>query len=104
MVFNYTFIFGLLTGMSLLPSFILDRDKIFLFLKKGEKMLFNILHPFLNILILISIVLFFIPDYLIVNYLGANFENANITTIVYIRRISYGKKSSKMILPTVSLN
>ncbi|RPJ79440.1 MAG: permease [Alphaproteobacteria bacterium] len=72
MVFSNTFIFGLLTGISLLLSFILDRDKTFLGLKKGGKMLFNILHPFLNILILISIVLFFIPDPLIVHYLGAN--------------------------------
>jgi len=71
-VFNNTFIFGLLTGISLLVSFILDKDKTFLGLKKGGKMLFNILHPFLNILILISIVLFFIPDSLIVQYLGAN--------------------------------
>ena len=71
-MFNNTFIFGLLTGISLLVSFILDKDKTFLGLKKGGKMLFNILHPFLNILILISIVLFFIPDSLIVQYLGAN--------------------------------
>jgi len=67
-----TFIFGLFTAIILLLSVILDRKKTFLGLKKGAKMLFNILHPFLNILILISLVLFFIPDYLIVNSLGAN--------------------------------
>lgn len=72
MTFSNTFIFGLLTGISLLISFFLDKNKTFLGLKKGGKMLFNILHPFLNILILISIVLFFIPDSLIVQYLGAN--------------------------------
>ena len=72
MVFSNTFILILLTGISLLLSFILDKEKTFLGLKKGGKMLFNIFHPFLNILILISIVLFFIPDYLIVQYLGAN--------------------------------
>ncbi|AKB12680.1 hypothetical protein MSTHT_0922 [Methanosarcina thermophila TM-1] len=72
MVFNNTFIFGLLTGISLLISLILDKDKTFLGLKKGGKMFFNIFHPFLNILILISIVLFFIPDSVIVHYLGAN--------------------------------
>jgi uncharacterized membrane protein YraQ (UPF0718 family) len=71
-MFSNTFIFGLLTGISVLISFILDKDKTFLGLKKGGKMFFNIFHPFLNILILISIVLFFIPDYLIVKYLGAN--------------------------------
>lgn len=67
-----TLIFGLLTGISLLLSFIADRDKTFLGLKKGGKMFFNVLPPFLNILILISIVLFFIPNSLIVQYLGAS--------------------------------
>ncbi|WP_229388090.1 permease [Methanosarcina sp. DH2] len=61
-----------MTGVSLLLSFVLDREKTFLGLKKGGRMLFNILHPFLNILILISIMLFFIPEPLIVRYLGAN--------------------------------
>jgi len=71
-VFSNTIIFGLFTGLVLLVSLVLDRNKTVLGIKKGAKMLFNILHPFLNILILISIVLFFAPDYLIVNYLGAN--------------------------------
>ncbi|OPY19373.1 MAG: putative permease [Methanomethylovorans sp. PtaU1.Bin073] len=72
MTFNNSIIFGSLTGISLLLSYILDKNKTILGLKKGCKMLFNILHPFLNILILISIVLFFIPEHLIVQYLGAN--------------------------------
>ena len=67
-----TLIFGIVTGMSLIFSFLLDKDKTIAGLKKGIKMLFNILHPFLNILILISIVLFFIPSSLIAHYLGAN--------------------------------
>lgn len=71
-MFSNTFIFGLLTGIILLLSFILDKEKTVLGLKKGGKMLFNIFHPFLNILILISIVFFFIPDSLIVHYLGVN--------------------------------
>ena len=69
---NNTLIFGLLTGIVLVVSLIFDKNKTILGLKKGGKMLFNILHPFLNILILISVVLFFIPDTLIVHYLGAN--------------------------------
>jgi len=70
--FNNTLIFGLFAGIVLAISFALDKKKTVLGLKKGWKMLFNILHPFLNILILISVVLFFIPDSLIVKYLGAN--------------------------------
>ena len=67
-----TLIFGIVTGIVLIVSFMFDKNKTILGLKKGWKMLFNILHPFLNILILISIVLFFIPDSLIVSYLGTN--------------------------------
>lgn len=69
---NNTLIFGLFTGLVFLVSIILDKKKTIYGLKKGAKMLYNILHPFLNILILISVVLFFIPDSLIVKYLGAN--------------------------------
>ena len=72
MVLDNTLIFGLFTGIVLILSLVLDKNKTVLGLKKGWKMLFNILHPFLNILILISVVLFFIPDTLIVHYLGAN--------------------------------
>ena len=71
-MFNNTIIFGLLTGIVLVISLIFDKNKTILGLKKGAKMLFNILHPFLNILILISVALFFIPDSLIVTYLGSN--------------------------------
>ncbi|MBR9701288.1 permease, partial [Candidatus Pacearchaeota archaeon] len=71
-MFNNAIIFGLFTIITLVISLILDMNKTIAGLKKGAKMLFGILHPFLNILILISIVLFFIPDYLIVQYLGAN--------------------------------
>jgi len=72
MVLNNTLIFGLFTGIVLILSLVLDKNKTVLGLKKSWKMLFNILHPFLNILILLSIVLFFVPNSLIVNYLGAN--------------------------------
>jgi uncharacterized membrane protein YraQ (UPF0718 family) len=65
-------IVGILTGVSLLLSYVLDKDKTVLGIKKGGKMFFNILHPFLNLLILISVVLFFVPASFIVYYLGAN--------------------------------
>ena len=71
-MFRNTLILGLLTGISLLLSFILDKEKTVLGVKKGWKMFLNILHPFLNILIVISIVLFFVPAPIIVDYLGAN--------------------------------
>ncbi len=53
-------------------SFALDREKTLAGFKRGRKMFRNVLLPFLNILILISIVLYFIPPSVISNYLGAN--------------------------------
>jgi len=70
MMLSNALIFGVVTGLSLLVSLIFDRKKTFLGLKKGWKMLFGILHPFLNILILISVALFFVPETVIIKYLG----------------------------------
>jgi len=67
-----TVILAFVTGIIVLVSYALDKKKTILGLKKGGRMLFNILHPFLNVLILISIVFFFIPDSVIVRYLGAD--------------------------------
>jgi uncharacterized membrane protein YraQ (UPF0718 family) len=54
----------------LVLSFIFDRQKTLLGLKKGWNMFKNILAPFLNIIILVSIVLFLIPPSIISRYLG----------------------------------
>lgn len=54
-----------------LLSFALDRKKTLLGLKKGWKMFQNVAVPFLNILILVSLVLYAVPTSLIVQYLGA---------------------------------
>jgi len=54
-----------------LVSFLLDKDKTILGFKKGLKMFKNIVVPFLNILILVSLLLFIVPPRLIVEYLGA---------------------------------
>ena len=51
-------------------SFLLDRKKTLMGLKKGWKMFQNIAIPFVNILILVSLVLYFLPPSLIVKYLG----------------------------------
>jgi uncharacterized membrane protein YraQ (UPF0718 family) len=72
MIPDNSLILGSFTGLSLLLSYISDREKTVLGLKKGGKMLYNISHQFINILIIVSIVLFFIPDNLIMQYLGAN--------------------------------
>lgn len=67
-----TIIFGSVSFLLILVSFFLDREKTIIGIKKGFKMLFNIILPFLNILILVAIVLYLIPQSTIVNYLGPN--------------------------------
>jgi uncharacterized membrane protein YraQ (UPF0718 family) len=51
-------------------SFFLDKKKTIAGFKKGWNMFKNVLFPFLNILILVSILLYFIPPSLISQYLG----------------------------------
>ena len=60
------------TGLTLLISFIGDREKTFKAVKIAFKKLVKIFPAFLTMLILISIVLFFIPDKMILSYLGNN--------------------------------
>ena len=65
------FIFIIVSIALTLISFVLDRRKTMLGLKKGWKMFQNVAIPFLNILILVSLVLQVVPPSLIVQYLGA---------------------------------
>lgn len=66
---NYLYI---TTGLALLISVIADRNKTITAIKISYKKLVNILPAFLTMLILVSIVLFLIPDKVISNYLGNN--------------------------------
>ena len=53
-------------------SFALDRERTLDGFKRGWKMFKNVLLPFLNILILVSILLYFVPPSIITKYLGTN--------------------------------
>jgi uncharacterized membrane protein YraQ (UPF0718 family) len=53
-------------------SFLHDREKTLAGFKRGWKMFRNVLFPFLGILILVSVLLYFIPQNVISQYLGAN--------------------------------
>jgi uncharacterized membrane protein YraQ (UPF0718 family) len=53
-------------------SFAIDRKKTLMGFKRGWNMFRNVLFPFLNILILVSLLLYFIPPNVISKYLGAN--------------------------------
>lgn len=67
---NNALIFISLSIFTSLVSFLLDRQKTILGFKKGLKMFKNIVVPFLNILILVSLLLFIVPPQLIIKYLG----------------------------------
>ncbi|MCP4373712.1 MAG: hypothetical protein GY797_37270 [Deltaproteobacteria bacterium] len=60
------------TGLALLISIIMDRKKTLTAIKVSYKKFINILPAFLTMLILVSIVLFLVPDKIISNYLGNN--------------------------------
>ena len=65
-------IFITLSAVLSAVSFAFDRKKTVMGFKRGWKMFQNVLLPFLNILILVSVVLYFIPPSVITQYLGAN--------------------------------
>ncbi len=62
----------IITALALLVSFISNRKKTLMALKIAVKKFVNILPAFLTMLILVSFILFFVPDKTISNYLGNN--------------------------------
>ena len=68
-----------ITGLALLISIIIDRKKTLAAIKISYKNLIKIIPAFLTMLILVSIVLFFVSDKMISNYLGNNDKFIGIT-------------------------
>lgn len=62
----------LIALVCLVASFIVDRKKTLTGILKGLKMFLNIMPTILSVLILVSILLFFLPNETIVHYLGAD--------------------------------
>jgi uncharacterized membrane protein YraQ (UPF0718 family) len=62
----------IITGISTFISLLFNRRKTFLGIKKGLKMFIGILPMFINVLILVSIFLFFVPPEVLVKWLGKN--------------------------------
>ena len=62
----------IIAGVALLASFIVNRGKTLLAVKIAARRFINILPAFLAMIILISIILFLVPDKVISNYLGSN--------------------------------
>lgn len=61
-----------ITGFALLISIIIDRKKTLTAIKISYNKFINIIPAFLTMLILVSIILFFVPDKMISNYIGNN--------------------------------
>jgi len=62
----------ILTVILTLVSFIFDKKKTLKGIKKGAKQFINILPTLLSVIILISIVLYFVSDKVLMQYLGAD--------------------------------
>ena len=62
----------IITGLALVISFIVNRERTLRALKISVKQFTNILPAFLIMLILMSVALFLIPDEVITNYLGVS--------------------------------
>jgi len=61
-----------LTGILTLVSFIFDKEKTLKGIKKGVKQFINVLPTLLSVIVLISIVLYFVSDKFLMEYLGAD--------------------------------
>jgi len=66
------YILYIVTGLAILVSLIANREKTFRATKIAVRRLVNILPAFLIMLVLVSIVLFLVPDTVISDYLGSN--------------------------------
>ncbi|OFX26029.1 MAG: hypothetical protein A2041_08445 [Bacteroidetes bacterium GWA2_31_9b] len=60
----------IITAICLILSLIADKNKTWKGIKKGMKMFLNLLPVILAVIIMISVVLFFLPNETIVKYLG----------------------------------
>jgi len=69
-------------------SFILDRKKTIKGLKKGFLMFKNIFVPFVNILILISLVLYLVPVEIISQYLGPDSGPEGLMAAAFVGSIT----------------
>ncbi|NOQ27603.1 MAG: hypothetical protein GQ564_19745 [Bacteroidales bacterium] len=73
-------ILTIIAVIAIIASLIADRHKTWKGIKKGLVMFLKILPAILSVLILVSILLYFLPNELIVEYLG---EDAGLTAYVF---------------------
>ncbi|MFW6035929.1 MAG: hypothetical protein ACOCRZ_06715 [Halothermotrichaceae bacterium] len=73
----------IVTGLSLIISIIVDTKKTKKALKVAYKKVTRILPAFIKMLILVSIILYFIPDRLIVSYLGKSSDYGMLAGLTF---------------------
>ena len=78
----------IVTGIAVLISLIANREKTVMALKIATKRFVNILPAFLVMIILVSIVLFLIPDRAISNYLGHDNKSIGVLIASFLGSIT----------------
>ena len=76
------------TGAALLLSFIFDREKTLVGLRKGLTMFAGILPSLLNILVIVSVMLSVIPEETIVRLLGRNSGPVGVSIAALVGSVS----------------
>ena len=76
------------TGLAVLISFIVNREKTLKAVKIAARRFVTILPAFLTMLILVSIVLFLVPDTVISDYLGSNNKFVGVLFASFIGSIT----------------
>ncbi|MDD5258873.1 MAG: permease [bacterium] len=81
-------IFLIIATITIIASFFADRQKTLVGIKKGLKMFINLLPALLNILVLVSIVLYLLPKETLVKWLGHDVGGIGISVAAILGSIS----------------
>lgn len=87
-MFDKAYVFISLCIILFVVSWFKDKKKTIAGVKKGFMMFKNIALPFINILILISVALYFLPPHIIVQYLGGKTGFMGITIAALVGSIT----------------
>ena len=82
------YILYVLTGLALATSLVVNRQKTVGALRIAVRRFVNILPAFLAMLILVSIILFLVPDEVIIRYLGADARYAAVLSAAALGSIA----------------
>ena len=82
------YILYIITGVAVISSFLANRKKTKKALMVGLKKLWKITPPFISVLVSVAIVLYFVPDNMIVKYLGSANSSFGVITASMIGSIA----------------